>query len=391
VQVLTVNAGSANVKLALFRVDRPTRLPERLATARVHRLGDAVELRLDHDPEAAVMTGEAGAGGLEATVLEVLDRRWSLASCDAVGHRIVHGGDRYVAPVVLTPGVRSDLRRLSALAPLHQPPALAWVDAVARAVPRVGQAACFDTAFHAGMPDLARRFALPRALHDAGIRRYGFHGLSYAAVARQLRDLAPPLAAGRVVVAHLGSGCSACAMVGGRSVDTTMAFSALDGLMMATRCGSLDPGVLLHLLQQENMTAAALSDLLYRQSGLLGVSGESADLRDLLASRSAAAAEAIELFVHRCAQQVAGLACSMGGLDGLVFTGGIGEHQATVREAVASALHWLGVRCDTTANNAGAARFDAHGSTVQLWRLATDEEAEIARGTAGVSLAPLPA
>jgi acetate kinase len=390
VQILTVNAGSSNVKLALFRIGARSGVPDRLAAAQAHRRGDAIELRLDDGPQApgTVTLPVASPGGIEAALLAELDRRWPLASCAAVGHRIVHGGDRHAAPERLTPEVLAQLHRLADLAPLHQPPALAWVDAVARAWPGVDQVGCFDTAFHAGMPALARRFALPRALHDAGIRRYGFHGLSYASVARQLRERAPALATGRVVVAHLGSGCSACAMVDGRSIDTTMGFSALDGLPMATRCGSIDPGVLLHLLQQRGLSAQALSDLLYRQSGLLGVSGESGDVRDLLASRSAAAAEAIALFVHRCAQQVAGLACSLGGLDGLVFTGGVGEHQAAVRAAVAAALAWLGVRIDADGNRSGAARFDAAGSTVQLWRLASDEAAEIARGTGGL-LAPV--
>lgn len=382
-RVLTVNAGSSNVKLALFRVGTATAAPEQLASAQA-RIGATVELRLDAGRRAPETVGLAPSGGAEAAVLAELDSRWSLSSCAAVGHRIVHGGDRHVAPVRLEPGVLAGLRGLCSLAPLHQPPALAWVDAAAGAWPGIDQVGCFDTAFHAGLPALARRFALPRALHEAGIRRYGFHGLSCASIVRQLRARAPALAAGRVVVAHLGSGCSASAVRDGCSIDTTMGFSALDGLPMATRSGSVDPGVLLHLLQREGMSAQALADLLYRRSGLLGVSGESGDMRDLLASPSAAAAEAVALFVHRCAQQVAGLACSLGGLDGLVFTGGVGEHQAPVREAIGTALGWLGVRVDVAANRSGRPRFDADGSSVQLWCLATDEAAEIARGTAGL-------
>lgn len=295
-----------------------------------------------------------------------------------VGHRIVHGGDRRDA-VRLDGAQIASLKALCPLAPLHQPQGLAGVRAVARARPDAPQTASFDTAFHADHRPPASRFALPRRFEADGVRRYGFHGLSYAYVAGRLRVLSPKLAAGRVIVAHLGSGASLCALAGGRSVDTTMGFSALDGLVMATRCGALDPGVVLHLQERYGLDTEEVSDLLYRRSGLLGVSGVSGDMRALLDSADPHAREAVELFVFHVAREIGALAMTLEGLDGVVFTGGVGEHAAPVRSMICERLEWLGARLDGGANakvREGAVA--ATGSRLGLWVIPTDEERIVA-------------
>jgi acetate kinase len=271
------------------------------------------------------------------------------------------------------------------LAPLHQSHNIAAMRAVTKVRPDLPQAACFDTAFHSTMPEVATWLALPRAMRDAGMRRYGFHGLSYEFIAGRLRELAPGLAAGRVLVAHLGNGASLCAMRDGRSLDTTMGFTALDGLMMATRCGSLDPGAVLYLMQSRGMSADEVEDMLYHQSGLLGVSGVSGDMRDLADSSDPRAWEAVDLFVRRIVGGAGGLVAGMSGLDGIVFTAGIGEHDAGVRMKVCAGLSWLGLVLDGAANAAGGtARISARGSRVEAWVIPTDEEAVIARHTLAV-------
>ena len=285
---------------------------------------------------------------------------------------MVHGGDRHVVPVVVPDVVR---RELEALAPLHQPHDLKPIDAVRRRWPGVVQVACFDTAFHAGQPWVTRAFALPREITDAGVKRYGFHGISYEYVATQ-----PPRVIGNatrddVIVAHLGSGASLCAMADGRSVATTMGFSVLDGLMMGTRCGTPDPGVVLLLLQHRTFDVDSLTDLLYHRSGLLGVSGVSADMAVLLDSRDAHAAEAVDLFVHRIVVEIGGLAAALGGLDALVFTGGIGEHAARIRTRVCAGCAWLGAEVDPDATDE---RMDTSTSRVRLAVVPTDEERMIA-------------
>ncbi|HYG85448.1 MAG TPA: acetate/propionate family kinase [Azospirillum sp.] len=301
----------------------------------------------------------------------------------AAGHRIVHGGDRFTAPVLIDPAVMGQLEDLVPLAPLHQPHNLRPIRALAALYPDLPQVACFDTAFHAGQPAVCRRFGLPRELHDRGVKRYGFHGLSYTYVAEALRDLDPAAAAGRVVVAHLGSGASLCAMQGGRSIESTMGFTALDGVMMGTRCGSLDAGVVLHLLRQ-GMDAAEVERMLYHKSGLLGVSGRSPDMRDLIGSDAPEAVEAVELFIHRVSRELGGQAATLGGLDALVFTAGIGEHSAPVRAKICERARWLGVELDPAAN---AARFSASrristpSSRIPVWVIPTDEEVVIARAT----------
>ena len=273
------------------------------------------------------------------------------------------------------------LDALTPLAPLHQPHSLAPIRALMSLRPGLAQVACFDTAFHCTMPAVATRFALPREYEAEGVRRYGFHGLSYEYIARTLRETAPGLAAGRVVVAHLGNGASLCAMQDGRSVDTTMSFTALDGLAMGTRCGALDAGVVLYMLQQKGLAPHEVEQVLYRQSGLLGVSGVSGDMRVLLASADPRARDAVELFVFRVARETAALAASLGGLDGFVFTAGIGEHAAEIRSLVCERLRWMGVVPDPAANAGGAGRISAASGAVEVHVVPTDEEAMIAQHT----------
>jgi acetate kinase len=280
----------------------------------------------------------------------------------AVGHRVVHGGSEYGAPIRLDARHIESLRRLTPLAPLHQPHNLAGIDAVTRLLPDVPQVACFDTAFHHDQPVLAQMLGLTRELHEAGVRRYGFHGISYEYIATQLPAHLGAAAEGRVIVAHLGSGASLCAMRERRSVATTMGFSTLDGLLMATRCGNLDPGVLLYLMQEHGMDAAAIADLLYQRSGLLGISGLAGDMRTLLASDAPAAREAVDLFCYRVQREIGSLTAALGGLDALVFTGGIGEHAHEIRERICAGLGWL-------------------GKELSILILPTDEESMIAQHT----------
>ncbi|MBX9579107.1 MAG: acetate/propionate family kinase, partial [Gemmataceae bacterium] len=299
----------------------------------------------------------------------------------AVGHRVVHGGVRYAGPVRIDDGVLAELDRLVPLAPLHQPHNLAAVRAVAGRMPDLPQVACFDTAFHRTQPEVAQRFGLPRRFTDEGVRRYGFHGLSYEYVASVLPGVDPRAAAGRTVVAHLGNGASLCAMLGCRSVATTMGFTPADGLVMSTRSGSLDPGVLLYLMARHGMDAAALQHLIYHESGLLGVSGLSGDMRTLLESPDPRAAEAAELFVYRVGREIGSLAAALGGLDALVFTGGIGENAPAIRARVCRAAGWLGVGLDEAANEAGGPRISREGSGVAARVLPTDEERTIVAHT----------
>jgi acetate kinase len=288
----------------------------------------------------------------------------------------------YDAPVRVDEHVLTELERFIPLAPLHQPHNLAPIRTIAAHAPDLPQVACFDTAFHRSQAPVTQRFALPRRFHDEGVRRYGFHGLSYEFIAARMRELAPDLAAGRLVVAHLGNGASLCAMQDGRSVASTMGFTAVDGLMMGTRCGALDPGVLVYLMNEHGMDARAIEDLIYRRSGLLGVSGISSDMRTLRASTAPEAAEAIALFVHRIVREIGSLAAALGGIDGLVFTGGIGENDADTRAEVMRGCAWLGLRADEARSAQGAGRISAEDSRVAAWVISTDEERMIARHTA---------
>ena len=299
----------------------------------------------------------------------------------AAGHRVVHGGLRFARPVLLDPEVLAALEGFVPLAPLHQPHNLAAIRAVAQHAPALPQVACFDTAFHRNQPAAAQSFALPRRYAEEGVRRYGFHGLSYEFIASVLPGTDARAAAGRTVVAHLGNGASMCALKAGRSVASTMSFTALDGLPMGTRCGALDPGVLLYLMDRHKMNARDLERLVYQQSGLLGVSGISSDMRTLLASPDPRAAEAVDLFVYRIGRELGSLAAALGGLDALVFTGGIGENAAAVRARVCRDAAWLGIELDEAANDARGPRISSPGSRVAAWVIPTNEELMIAQHT----------
>ena len=391
--VLCLNAGSSSIKFALFGVAREHPMSA-IVSGQIEDI-DGQPHFTARDVEGTVLedrrwdgSGESRYDALLTALLDWVETHLGGDRLVAAGHRVVHGGRHYTAPVRLDPDILAALTALTPLAPLHQPHGLAPVRAILSLRPDLPQVACFDTAFHHTLPPVATRLALPRALEEEGVRRYGFHGLSYEFIADALRQVAPELAGGRVVIAHLGNGASLCALSGGCSIDTTMSFTALDGLVMGTRCGELDPGVVLYLLQQKTMSAEAVSDLLYHRSGLLGVSGLSGDMTELLASTAPAAREAIELFVFRVARDVAAMASSLQGLDGLVFTGGIGQHAAPIREAVCARLAWLGVALDPAANARHAARIDAAAGRVEVRVIPTDEAAMIARHTIETLRAP---
>lgn len=378
--LITFNAGSSTVKIGLFAREG----------ARVRRIGKGLidfretplRFEMSEGPDVfEVRLQSAPDDRLDTVLGEAFSRlAWhlDLAAIEAVGHRVVHGGDRFDGPAVIDEQVLAAMHTLVPLAPMHQPQALRLIEAIARMRPDLRQTASFDTAFHRTNVELVRRFALPRELHDAGIKRYGFHGLSYKFIAEELGRLKPSLAAGRIVVAHLGSGASLCGLHVGESRDTSMGFSTLDGVPMGTRCGALDPGVLLHLLLEKRLSAEAVSDLLYHRSGLLGVSGISPDTRELLASSQAQAREALDLFALRVAGEIARVAATLGGLDGIVFTAGIGEHQPDIRRMICTRLEWLGVRLDHAANAANAQDIHTPDSAVAVLVIATDEEQIIA-------------
>ena len=305
----------------------------------------------------------------------------------ALGHRVVHGGLHHSRPARVTPELLSELEALVPLAPLHEPHNLAPIRMAMQLSPDLPQVACFDTAFHRSIAEVDQAYALPFKFYDEGIRQYGFHGLSYEYIASRLPIVAPEIAQGRVVVAHLGNGCSACALHGGRSVATTMGFTALDGLPMGTRCGALDPGVVLHLIQQKGLSADAVSDLLYRQSGMLGLSGVSSDFRELLISTEPRAKFAIELFCRNTARHIASLAAALGGLDAIIFTAGVGENAAPIRARICQACSWLGVDLDEAANNRGETRITLPNARVGAYVIKTDENLVIARHTRSLTSA----
>lgn len=377
--ILTVNSGSSSLKLGLFAEDLST-----LAMCHVDRIGRREAAMKIHDAKGRGLPMPAHAPKAFATNTKALRTALEVFRADfpglevvVIGHRVVHGGISHAAPVRLDEETMKDLARLAPFAPLHQPHNLAGVRAAAELFPGTPQIACFDTAFHRGHDFVNDTYALPHAYYARGLRRYGFHGLSYDYIAGELARTEPALHAGRVVVAHLGSGASMCAISGGRSVDSTMGFSALDGLPMGTRSGQIDPGVLLYMLQNEGMDAGQLTDLLYKQSGLLGMSGVSNDMRTLEGSDDPHAAEAIAYFCHRIRREMAALAASMGGLDGVVFCGGIGENSAPVRAQACAGMDWLGLSIDAAAN-AQAAR-DIGAGRVRVLVIPTNEEIIIAR------------
>jgi acetate kinase len=389
--VLVLNAGSSSLKFAMYGAGN--RAGWRLeARGQVEGIGSAPRLAVQAGGGAVladcrldgIAAGDAHAA-LDA-LSAWLRARFGDARLLGVGHRVVHGGAGFTGPVLVTPEVLAALREFVPLAPLHQPYSLAAIDSVRERMPGVPQVACFDTSFHRGHPAVAQLVPLPEEIRRHGVQRYGFHGLSYEYVASVLPEVAPEvapaMAGGRVIVAHLGSGASLCAMRDGRSVDSTLGFTALDGLCMGTRPGSLDPGVVLYLFQRLGMPAAEVEDVLYRRSGLLGISGVSNDMRDLLASPAPAAKLAVDFFVYRAAREIGGLAAVLGGLDGLVFTAGIGERSAEIRRRICTACAWLGVELDPVANERGGPQITRPGSRVAAWVIPTNEELMIARHTA---------
>jgi acetate kinase len=383
--ILVVNAGSSSIKFQLFSVSA----------------SDQLERRLKGQIEGVGVTPHLIARGLDGRTLT--DKTWPLSEVNnvpaaldkvvsflrdhigqlptALGHRVVHGGPDFSEPTVITEVVLKRLDKFAPLAPLHQPNNLAPIRAVRERQPQLLQVACFDTAFHRGHPEVADRYALPEQLYAEGVRRYGFHGLSYEYIAARLPEVAPDIAPGRVVVAHLGSGASMCAISDGKSVECTLGFTALDGLPMGTRPGQLDPGIILYLMSEKGMNAQEIERLLYNECGLKGLSGISNDVRELLKSADPRAKRALDYFVYRISLSAGMLAAAMGGIDGFVFTAGIGENAPAIREAVAERLAWLGFDFDQEANSSGKQLISRAGSRVSCYVIPTDEELMIARHT----------
>jgi acetate kinase len=384
--ILVVNSGSSSIKFSMYHARARPKRNDLIVMGECAGIGHQMHFTAsDHagQPQADehVTEGATHEDAL-ASILRWLDAQYKDCRLIAAGHRVVHGGPSHAVPVLIGTTVLAELRRLVPLAPLHQPHNLAAIDALSKLHPGLPQVACFDTAFHHSQPEVATTFALPRDLTAEGIRRYGFHGLSYEYIASTLPDVIGQDAAdGRIVVAHLGNGASMCAMHRRKSVATTMSFTTLDGLPMSSRCGSLDPGVILYLLQEKRITAEAIANLLYRSSGLLGVSGVSDEMKTLLASESPHAAEAVSLFVYRVSRELGSLASALGGLDALVFTAGIGEHAPEIRRRVCELAAWLGVKFDPAANAAGGPRISEAGSRVSVWVIPTDEDLAIGRHT----------
>ena len=374
-----INAGSSSLKFSIYEGEK------RLLAGNINGIGVrpiAIATDANGDPIAPpdfARSVPASPSEVLPTILPWARRHLGTRRLTALGHRVVHGGIRHSKPARVTPELLAELEELVPLAPLHEPHNLAPIRTAMEINPELPQVACFDTAFHRTAPELEQAFALPYTLYDEGVRRYGFHGLSYEYIASVLPERAPEIAEGRVIVAHLGNGCSACAMQARRSIATTMGFTALDGIPMGTRCGALDPGVLLHLLQQKAMTADALVDLLYRRSGMLGLSGVSSDFRELLASGEPRARFAIDFFCYNIARHIGSLAAALGGLDGLVFTAGVGENAAAIRNKICEACAWLGLELDAAANNQHQTRISTPNSRVAAFVIRTDENLMIAR------------
>jgi acetate kinase len=374
-----INAGSSSLKFSFYEGEK------RLLTGQVDGIGVRPLASATGPDDEVIAPPDLGAEP-PLTPSEVLPavipwarERLGPRRLAALGHRVVHGGLRHSRPARVTPELLAELEALVPLAPLHEPHNLAPIRMALTLNPDLPQVACFDTAFHRTAPEVEQAFALPYALYEEGVRRYGFHGLSYEYIASVLPAQAPEIADGRVIVLHLGNGCSACALKARTSVATTMGFTALDGLPMGTRCGALDPGVALHLIQQKGMSAEALVDLLYRRSGMLGLSGVSSDFRELLASEDPRARFALAVFYYRAACEIGSLAAALGGLDGIVFTAGVGENAASVRAAICGACAWLGLEFDEAANREHRTRISTPGSRVAVYVIKTDENLMIAR------------
>jgi acetate kinase len=384
--LLTINAGSSSIKFALF----PLSGDEPLASGLADRIGQdgTLTVRLRDGAVLSVQTPPdvTSHGSALRSALDVLAAGFPDLDIAAVGHRVVHGGPDHAAPLLLDSARLAELAAYEAFAPLHQPHNLAGVRAAMEAFPKAAQIACFDTAFHRSHPFVNDTFALPRSYYDKGIRRYGFHGLSYEFIAGEIARAAPWLAKGNVIVAHLGNGASVCAMQDGKSVASTMGFSALDGLPMGTRCGQIDPGVLLYLMDQEKLSAAEISDLLYRQSGLLGMSGISNDMRVLEASGSPRAAEAMDYFVFRVQREIGAMAAALGGADALVFCGGIGENANGIRARICERLAWMGIDLDPLRNTGNEMVISSEASRIIAMVIRTNEELVIARAVRALAI-----
>ncbi|MEZ5926190.1 MAG: acetate/propionate family kinase [Hyphomicrobiaceae bacterium] len=372
--ILTLNAGSSSVKFALFEQSGGDRA---VAAGQVDGIGTRPRLIVDGSlSERPDIRDHADA---LAAVVSALDTRSTSARIVAVGHRVVHGGLKFSDPVRLDNGIVEELEQLAPLAPLHQPHNLKGITVARRLFPRALQVACFDTAFHRAQPWVNDTFALPRHFYEEGVRRYGFHGLSYEYVSTELARIAPHHAAGRLVIAHLGNGASMCALRARQSVASSMGFSALDGLPMGTRTGQLDPGVLLYLLRERHMGADEIEDLLYRKSGLLGLSGLSSDMRALEAAGTPEAQQAIDYFVFRVRRELGAMTAILSGLDALAFAGGIGENASRIRERICQGFEWLGIELDETRNRLGAGVISSDRSRVRVFIVKTSEETMIAR------------
>jgi acetate kinase len=389
--ILVINAGSSSLKFQIFEVaDAGLR---RCVRGQIDGIGTQPRL-VARGADGEVLVDRSYApevvDHLPAAITET--RAWLKTlegfTLRAIGHRVVHGGPDYAKPILIDHDILDTLATFQELAPLHQPNNLAPIRLAMEIDPDVPQVACFDTAFHRGHAPHTDCYALPAAYYEHGVRRYGFHGLSYEYIAERLRHVAPDIAGGRIIVAHLGSGASMCAMKEARSVETTMGFTALDGLPMSTRPGQMDPGVVLYLIDQQGMTVGEVTDLLYRASGLKGLSGISGDMRDLLASDDPHAAFAIDHFIHRCALSAGMLAAALGGLEAFVFTAGVGEHSAPIRARISERLSWLGAELDPAANEAGDTVISTPASRVRLYVLPTDEELMIARHTLALIRTP---
>jgi acetate kinase len=382
---LVLNAGSSSLKFCVYRrpADESWRLESR---GQIEGIGTSPKLSVKDASGARLAENRLhesvhdGRAALEA-LASWLRSKYRGARILGVGHRVVHGGPRFAAPVVVTREILEKLRELVPLAPLHQPYNLAAIEAVFERLPDVPQVACFDTSFHRGHAPVADLVPLPHDLCESGVERYGFHGLSYEYIASVLPDVAPEIASGRVLVAHLGSGTSLCALKDRKSVDTSLGFTALDGLCMGTRPGALDPGVVLYLFQSLGLSAKEVEGVLYKKSGLIGISGISNDMRDLLSSDAPEARLAVDYFVYRAAKEIGALTAVLGGLDGLVFTAGIGENSAEIRKRICEASAWLGVELDPDANARGGPRISSARSIVSAWVVPTNEELMIARHT----------
>ena len=376
--ILTINAGSSSIKFALFPLDHPIS-PKAEVSGQIDGIGtDATKMLAKN--QAGERIADQMLAGEKASHAQAFDAllKWFTAShadweIVAVGHRVVHGGDLYSQPTIIDSQVLGHLSSFVPLAPLHQPHNVAGIRALQALLPTVPQVACFDTAFHRSQPAVAQMFGLPRWVTAEGVKRYGFHGLSYEYIARALPQYSSR-AEGRVVVAHLGNGASMAAMVGRKCLGTTLGFSTIDGLMMGTRCGNLDPGVVLHLMETKGLGVKEMTKMLYKESGLLGVSGISQDMRTLLASDKPEAQEAVDLFCYRIVRELGSLAAAAGGLDALVFTGGIGEHAAEVRRRVCLQSEWLGIRLNAEANARHDLHIGAGNSSVDVLVIPTNEE-----------------